>query len=86
MKRIALLILIGIKDNLFTSQWTGAPVTLAEIREDADNCPVCMLAIIRQSGLNCTPVGMEFNFRAERDEWWKEESSMPQWGYWDSLR
>lgn len=29
--------------------WTGAPITLKEVRERVDDCPNCVLAIIRQS-------------------------------------
>lgn len=32
--------------------WTREPVTLNEVIELADRCPACVLAILRQTGLN----------------------------------
>ena len=50
---------------------------LTKIREEADNCPACILAAIRQSKLQMYMVDEEgndtwidFDFKAERDAWW----------------
>jgi hypothetical protein len=50
---------------------------LSKIRKEADNCPACILAAIRQSKLQymCDDEGMgfrvDFDFKAEKAEWWK---------------
>ena len=33
-------------------QWHGDKITLEEVRKLAENCPNCILAILRQTGLN----------------------------------
>ena len=41
--------------------------------DDVDNCPACMLSVIRIHKIHCP----EFDFKTERDKWWdayREES------------
>jgi hypothetical protein len=50
---------------------------LAELREVAEGCPACILAAIRQSGIQ-KPDGegdspsVNFNFKSELAEFWRE--------------
>ena len=49
------------------------------LREKAEGCPACMLAAIRQSGLQDSPLGMDgtsidFNFKNERIRWWESKN------------
>lgn len=55
---------------------------IGPLREAAEGCPACMLAGIRQSGMQRPPSGMlkdfdpgfhfyAFEFKKEKDEWWK---------------
>lgn len=46
--------------------WINEPITLQEIRNMVDNCPACILAILRQSGLNRHYFHLEaFDFKME---------------------
>ena len=60
--------------------WKSEPVTLKEVRRLADNCPMCTLALLRQSGLNIyvfmelTKLGFtEFDFKAELESYMSEQ-------------
>jgi len=54
-------------------EWTGEPVTLAELQEDVEYCPACTLAIIRQCDLNNSPGDfMQFDYQKENKEYWDE--------------
>ncbi|MFA5715181.1 MAG: hypothetical protein WC998_05550 [Candidatus Paceibacterota bacterium] len=49
-------------------EWIGEPITFGEVENIAENCPNCMLAIIRQTGLSQHPFDNEiginqFNFK-----------------------
>lgn len=33
-------------------EWLGEPVTMKEIRDEVDDCPNCILAVLRQTGFN----------------------------------
>lgn len=46
--------------------WTGAPVTLKEIRYIVKDCPNCILAVLRQTGMNREIFGLEnFDYKEE---------------------
>jgi hypothetical protein len=53
----------------FSVVWTGEPVTLDELRKRTDNCPNCMLAIMRQCKFNYHYFNendeFEFDYKAE---------------------
>ena len=58
-------------DRALKVEWIGEPVTLKEIREATDNCPACMMAVIRQLRFNYHYFdGMVegFDFKAEMKE------------------
>lgn len=64
----------------------GDEAGVMSLRYEAGGCPACMLAAIRQSGLQrpyevdgsgkMTDEGfsVEFNFKEEKDRWWKEKN------------
>jgi len=46
--------------------WVGEKVTLKEIRKRTDNCPNCILAVLRQSKLNYKVCELEeFDYKKE---------------------
>jgi hypothetical protein len=46
--------------------WIGEPITLREVRDSVDNCPACILAVLRQTGLNRHYFHLEkFEFKKE---------------------
>lgn len=50
--------------------WIGEPITLQEIRRLADDCPACILAILRQTGLNLHYFHLEkFDFKKELQDY-----------------
>lgn len=51
-----------------TVKWTGEPVTLEQVREIADDCPVCTFALLRQTKLNYSCFGFQFDFKKELSE------------------
>jgi hypothetical protein len=64
--------------------WIGKPVTLKEIRELADDCPACILAILRQSGLNRHYFHLEpFDFKKEMSAYMSERYQGH--GYYDGI-
>jgi len=65
-----------------TAQWIGEPVTLDEIRDDVESCPICTLAIIRQCNLNKTEIGPAFDYAEEHKEWWDQVNADREEGYY----
>lgn len=57
-------------------KWIGKKITVEEIFEKADNCPNCILNIIRCVGLNRYYFNDEYkyNYMIELEEYWKEEN------------
>lgn len=56
------------------ASWTGEPVTLKEIRDRADNCPACILAILRQTDFFQGMVDTgKFDFKTELAEAMKDK-------------
>jgi hypothetical protein len=45
--------------------WIGESITLDQIREIANGCPACMLAVLRQTGLNHHYFHFEFDYKGE---------------------
>lgn len=65
---------INTDEKLVT--WTGEPVTLKEVRELAEDCPACILAILRQTGLNRHYFHLEaFDFKAELKAYMADKNS-----------
>ena len=54
-------------------EWIGKEITVDEIRDLADDCPNCMLAIIRQSGLSHPAVNLGFKYREENAKYWQDK-------------
>ena len=53
------------------------PLTMEDIRkEEENNCPVCILAIIRLMNLNKFPYSLDFNFKEELDKWWANKNEI----------
>ena len=48
------------------------PVTLEEIRNMADYCPACILAILRQTNMTWQLFDFNFDYLKEKREWWDE--------------
>lgn len=60
------------------ARWTGEPVTLSEIRDKADNCPNCILAILRQVGFNRYYFNLgKFDYKEESAKYWAERKPDP---------
>jgi len=62
------------------AKWVRNPITLSEIEGLADNCPNCMLAIIRQTGLNRYPFmddnginPFHFEYKKLFNQWMQEK-------------
>jgi hypothetical protein len=56
--------------------WLGEPVTLEEVRRMADGCPSCILAVLRQTGLNRHYFHLEkFDFKKELADWMSDHAS-----------
>lgn len=63
---------VNTEEKLVT--WIGEPVTLQEVRDLADNCPACTLAILRQTGLNRHYFHLDtFEFKVELKEFMKDK-------------
>ena len=63
-----------------TPHWTGEHLTLKDLRSDAEDCPVCILAVIRQCNLNRSPGDFtEYDYRDEHKEYWRERNA--EYGY-----
>jgi len=75
-----------------STTWIGEPLTLKDLRDDTEGCPVCMLAVIRQCNLNRSPGDfMEFEYKAEHAVYWRElnairQQEADQQKYQDSFR
>lgn len=52
--------------------WTGTPVTLDEISNIADGCPNCILAILRQTGMNRHYFHYGFDYKKENRSYFSE--------------
>ena len=52
---------------------------MVALRDAADDCPACILSALRQSGIqreeDYDGIGMQFDFRAEVDKFWKERNA-----------
>lgn len=49
--------------------WHDRPVTLQHIRDKTDNCPICILAVLRQTKLFYAACGLEeFDYQKEAKE------------------
>jgi hypothetical protein len=56
-------------------EWIGEPVTLAEIEKAVDNCPACILSVLRLTGMNRYYFGFEYNFKKEMSLWWSKRDN-----------
>jgi hypothetical protein len=73
--------------ELITILGNGSDKELERLRAKTNNCPTCILAAIRQSGLQAGPdedgsgFSVAFNYRAELADFWKEYNSAQNWKY-----
>lgn len=51
--------------TVYVVNWLVEPTTLDEIRKSVDNCPACILAVLRQTGMNRHYFKFEFDFKKE---------------------
>lgn len=50
--------------------WVREPITLQEIRKSVDDCPACLLAVLRQTGLNMHYFHLDkFDFKKELQDY-----------------
>jgi hypothetical protein len=61
-------------------EWKGTPFTMDKLREITEDCPVCLLAVLRQTELyKLDSQEYEFDFKAESKEYhnekWREINS-----------
>lgn len=54
--------------------WKGDEIKLDEIMEFTDNCPNCTLAILRQTKLNYSIFGFNYDYKGELNEYWAEKN------------
>lgn len=54
-------------------RWVDKPVTIDELRERFDDCPACILSILRQTGMNKHYFHFEFDFKQEMQEAFDEK-------------
>lgn len=58
--------------------WIGEPITLEEVKKAVDGCPNCMLAILRQVGLNRHYFDLEeFRYQQELKNWHDSNICIP---------
>ena len=50
--------------------WKNEKITIDEIMNDVENCPVCALTVIRCAGLNKFPIDLYFDYQKELKKWW----------------
>ena len=53
-------------------KWIGEPITLNEIINFTDGCPICTLAILRQTKLNYAVFDFKYDYKKELAAWWRE--------------
>ena len=61
----------------FTSirvEWIGKEITLDEIRDLVHDCPVCILSVMRLTGLTSGWHNFDFNYKQELKDHWKEQN------------
>lgn len=65
------------------AEWTGKPVTLDEIRDSVDDCPNCILSVLRQCKFNYhyfNGMGIDkFNYKKELQEALSEKNGEPDY-------
>jgi len=59
---------------ILTSHGNNWETAMNALRNATNNCPVCILAAIRQSGIqkNNTDIDLHFDFKAELANFWRE--------------
>jgi len=65
-------------------KWKNKEITLDELRDITNNCPNCILTIIRGVGLNHYGFDFNFNYQHELSEHWKivnDEARMAEEDY-----
>ena len=63
-----------------TSHWKGEPLTLKDLRDDTEACPICVLAVIRQCNLNRSPGDFNtFDYKTEHNEYWSERQTFTEY-------
>lgn len=55
-------------------EWIGEPITLREIYDFTDGCPMCTFAIIRQTKLNYSAFKLGYDYKKDLAEYWKEHN------------
>lgn len=61
--------------DYFEVEWLGERATLQEIRNAVDNCPNCILSILRQTKMNFSCFELEiFNYKDAVKEWWEQKN------------
>lgn len=50
--------------------WTAEPVLFSEVISAGRDCPCCILAILRQTGMNRHYFSFDFDFKKGCEDWW----------------
>ena len=53
-------------------KWIKEPITLDEVKELANGCPMCILTILRCTGLNRYYFGINYNYKEHLKDTWAE--------------
>ena len=56
-------------------KWNGDHITLAEIEKFTNGCPNCTFAILRQTKLNYSVFGFNYDYKKELNEYWKDRNN-----------
>jgi len=55
-------------------KWIGEPITMEELRIKYDNCPACILSILRQTQVNQYDINFEFEYEKESKEYFDSKN------------
>lgn len=59
--------------------WKDEPITLKEVMISVNNCPICTLAVLRQTKLNHHYFHLDkFDLKEETNKYWKERDNWEQ--------
>lgn len=54
-------------------EWTAEPITLYDVKDLVDYCPICTLALLRQTGMNRHYFNFNFDYKGETNEWFQSK-------------
>jgi len=55
-------------------KWIEEPITIEELRDKYDNCPACILSVLRQTQVNQYDINFEFEYEKESKEYFDSKN------------